>query len=91
MGSQALRVLEAALALPKEERADLAAKLLASVEAETPESDADLQGEYDPDPEVEKAWAEEVTRRAERALRGESKGVPWETVRDEVRATLGRK
>jgi len=91
MGGQARQLLEAALALPKEERADLAEKLLASVEAETPVSDADMHGEYDPDPEVEKAWAEEITRRAERALRGESKGVPWETVRDEVRATLGRK
>jgi hypothetical protein len=50
-----------------------------------------MYGEYDPDPGVEKAWAEEITRRAERALRGESKGVPWETVRDEVRAALGRK
>jgi putative addiction module component (TIGR02574 family) len=91
MGDQARQLLEAALALPKEERADLAEKLLASVEAEAPVSDADMYGEYDPDPEVEKAWAEEITRRAERALRGESKGVPWETVRDEVRATLGRK
>jgi putative addiction module component (TIGR02574 family) len=91
MGNQARQLLEAALALPREERADLAEKLLASVEAETPVPDADMDGEHDPDPEVEKAWAEEITRRAGRALRGESKGVPWETVRDDVRATLGRK
>lgn len=91
MGNQARPILEAALALPKEERADLATKLRASVEAESPESDTDMHGAYALDPEVEKAWAEEITRRAERALRGESKGVPWETVRDEVRATLGRK
>jgi hypothetical protein len=39
-------------------------------------------------PDVEKAWAEEVSLRAERALRGETKGVPWETVRDEVRAMV---
>jgi hypothetical protein len=38
--------------------------------------------------EVEKAWAEEVSLRAERALRGETKGVPWETVRDEARAIV---
>jgi len=91
MGNQARQILEAALALPKEERADLATKLLASVKAESPAFDSDVHGDYAPDPEVEKAWAEEITRRAERALRGESKGVPWETVRDEVRATLGRK
>jgi hypothetical protein len=42
----------------------------------------------DPELDVEKAWAEEVSLRAERALRGETKGVPWETVRDEVRAML---
>jgi len=90
MGSEAHRLLAAAPALPRDERADLAEKLLASVEAETPESDA-MHGESEPDPQLEKAWAEEITRRAERALRGESRGVPWETVRDEVRATLGRK
>ena len=39
----------------------------------------------DPELDVEKAW---VSLRAERALRGETKGVPWETVRDEVRALV---
>lgn len=89
MGNQARQLLEAALALPKEERADLAERLLASVEDEV--IDADMFGDQEPDPAVEKAWAEEITRRAERALRGETKGVPWETVRDEARAMLDRK
>jgi hypothetical protein len=39
-------------------------------------------------PKVEKAWAAEVSLRAERALRGETKGVPWEAVRGEVRAIV---
>ena len=52
---------------------------------------AEPLGAQEPDPAVEKAWAEEITRRAERALRGETKGVPWETVRDEARAMLDRK
>ena len=37
MGNQARQLLEAALALPKEERADLAEQLLASVEDEVTE------------------------------------------------------
>jgi putative addiction module component (TIGR02574 family) len=91
MGNEARKLLEAALALPTDERAALADQIRASVAAEVGEIDAEMYGAYDPEPEVEKAWVEEITRRAERALRGESKGVPWETVRDEVRAMLDRK
>lgn len=80
MGSQARQVLEAALALPKEERAELAAKILASVD-----------GDDTTDPDVEAAWAEEITRRAEQALSGESKGSPWKAVQEEARDMLGRK
>ena len=89
MGNEARQLLEAALALPKDERADLADKLLASIEDDV--SDTDMFGTQEADPAVEKAWADEITRRAERALRGETKGVPWETVRDETRAMLDRK
>jgi len=91
MGNEARKLLEAALALPTDERAALADRIRASVVAEVGEIDAEMYGAYDPEPEVEKAWAEEITRRAERTLRGESKGVPWETVRDEIRAMLDRK
>jgi hypothetical protein len=89
MGNQARQILEAALALPKDERADLADKLLASIEEDV--SDADMFGAQEPDPAVERDWAEEITRRAERALRGETKGIPGETVREQDRAILDRK
>jgi hypothetical protein len=48
----------------------------------------DDEARNDADPDIEKAWAEEVSLRAERALRGDTKGVPWEIVRDEVRAMV---
>jgi len=86
MGNQARALLEAALALPRDERADLAEKLLASVEDEV--SDSDMFGEHEPDPDVEKAWAAEITRRAERALRGETVGIPGAEVDDQIRRIL---
>ena len=86
MGNEARKLLEAALALPTDEHAALADRIRASVVAEAGEIDAEVYGASDPQAEVEKAWAEEITRRAERALRRESKRVPWETARDEVRA-----
>jgi Putative addiction module component len=86
MGNQARQLLEAALALPKEERADLAEQLLASVEADV--TDADMFGEQEPDPEIEKAWATEITRRAERALRGETAGIPGAEVDAQVRRII---
>jgi hypothetical protein len=86
MGNQARQLLEAALALPKEERVDLAEQLLASVEE--PASDSDMYGDYDPDPDVDKAWAAEITRRAERALRGETVGIPGSEVDTEARRII---
>jgi hypothetical protein len=55
----ARQLLEAALALLKEERADLAEQLLASVEDDV--TDADMFGDHEPDPEIEKASAAEIT------------------------------
>jgi putative addiction module component (TIGR02574 family) len=66
------------MALSPDERAALAHELLASLETER-------------DPGVDEAWAAEITRRAERVLAGESRGVPWETAKREVRAVLSRK
>jgi putative addiction module component (TIGR02574 family) len=91
MGNEARKLFEAALALPTDERAALAERIRASVVAEIGETEAEMYGATDAESEVEKAWADEITRRAERALRGESKGVPWENVRDEVRAMLNGK
>jgi hypothetical protein len=63
--NQAQQVLDVALRLPIDERADVAAELLRSLD----ESDAALSPE-----EVERRWAEELTRRAERAVSGEAPG-----------------
>ena len=65
MSNQARQVLEDALRLPLDERADLAAELLRSLD----ETERGLS-----DDEIEQRWAAELTRRAERARSGESTG-----------------
>ena len=74
MTSRAQALLREALTLPAEERADVAAELLASLD-ETPRDDPG---------EVEAAWAREIERRARRVMSGESTGEPWEDVRARV-------
>ena len=69
--TRAQRVLEEALELPPQERADVAAELLASLSDE-PANDPS---------EVEEAWALEIERRARRALPRQSAGIPSEGVR----------
>jgi putative addiction module component (TIGR02574 family) len=91
VGNQARQLLEAALALPKTERAELAEKLRASVESDEGGIGSEIEGEYDPSPEVEKAWTQEITRRAERVMRGESKGTPWEEVKARMVERFGPK
>lgn len=81
MSEHARQVLEEALQLPLDERADVAAELLRSLDA----SDASLA----PD-EVERRWAAEITRRAERAIRGESAGRDANEVLAAIEAKLGR-
>jgi hypothetical protein len=73
-------VFEGALQLPVPRRADLAAELLASLD------DEDL---LDPD-EVARHWGAEITRRAERALRGESNSRDAYEVLAELEAKLSR-
>ena len=78
MTSRAQDVLREALSLPLDERADVAAELLASLDdaaAECPDK-------------VEAAWAAEIERRASRALADESGGVPWDDVRRRAEAEL---
>lgn len=65
VSNQARQVLEEALRLPVDERADLAAELLRSLD--------DAENALPPE-EVERRWAEAITRRAERAVRGEPVG-----------------
>lgn len=74
MTSRAQQVLRDALALPVEERADVAAELLASLDDAPQEDQA----------QVEAAWAREIERRARRVMSGESAGEPWEDVRARV-------
>ena len=77
MTSRAQGLLRDALTLPIDERATVAAELLASLDddaAEAPE-------------EVEAAWAIEIERRARRVMAGESRGIAWEDVR--ARAVAG--
>ncbi len=77
MTPRAQDLLRDALALPVEERADLASELLAS-----------LEGPGDDPGEVEAAWAAEIEKRARRVLSGESAGEPWEDVRRRIEADL---
>jgi len=63
-----------ALALTDDERADLAAELLASLEEQT-EDDAEV---------VRVVWAEEIEHRARMVIAGESATEPWETVRQRI-------
>ena len=64
-------VLREALALPEEDRADVVAGLLVS-----------LEGPADDDPAtVRTLWAPELRRRARRVLSGEDVGEDWPDVR----------
>ena len=71
-------LLREALKLSPEDRADVAAELLASLD-DVPVAEAD---------EVEREWGAEIARRARRVLAGESPGVPWEKVERSVRGRL---
>ncbi len=73
-------LLQEALKLPRRERADVAAELLASLDDELAD---DPQG-------LEKAWAAEIERRARRVLSGESSGTPWEQVKQRIERRLAK-
>lgn len=75
MGNEARRLLESAMALSDEERAALAIELLATLDDEA-------------DPGAEKAWVEEITRRAERARAGQTAGIDTDAVHAEARRIL---
>ena len=80
MTSRAQDILREALALPLDERAGVAAELLASLDDAAMEHPADVQS----------AWAAEIERRARRALADESGGVAWDDVRRRAEAELRR-
>ena len=81
MGEHARALLAEVLRLPIDERADVAAELLRSLD--------DEERALPPD-EVERRWTEEITRRAERAIRGESVGRDVNEVLTAIEANLRR-
>jgi putative addiction module component (TIGR02574 family) len=80
MTQRAQDLLREALALPVDERADVAAQLLASLD------DEDVATE-----DIEAAWAVEIEKRARRVLSGQSEGLPWEDVRRRAEAELRKR
>jgi putative addiction module component (TIGR02574 family) len=76
MGTNATRILEEALQLPENERANLAADLMES-----------LSSPNALDHVSDEEWLAEIGRRADRALDGQP-GIPWEQVEANVRRRL---
>jgi putative addiction module component (TIGR02574 family) len=75
MTKQTLELLQKALALSDEERADLAGTLLESLDPPA-------------DDNAEAAWDEEIARRIADFDSGKSKSVPWEEVRARISSRL---
>jgi putative addiction module component (TIGR02574 family) len=75
MSSALDKVVHDALALPREERSAVAAKLIASLDPE-------------PDAVVAAAWAQEIERRVKAIRAGESEGIDAEEVHARIRAAL---
>ncbi len=71
----ARQLLKDALRLNVDERAELAAELIESLDPET-------------DDDAETAWAAEITRRAARARSGEDPGTAWPEVRERLERSL---
>lgn len=72
-------LVERARALPRDQQAELASELLA------------LLDEGRDDAEVgEREWADELGRRAQRVISGESRGTPWPELRARILAGLRR-
>jgi putative addiction module component (TIGR02574 family) len=78
MTQEATELLQRALALSEEERAELASTLIDSLDTIL-------------DPNAEAAWQEEIARRAAELQSGKMKSVPWQTVREKGRAILNGK
>jgi putative addiction module component (TIGR02574 family) len=81
MTSRAQELLREALDLPVDERAGVAAELLASLDDGATVNPA----------EVEAAWAAEIELRARRVMNGESQGIPWDQVRARAEAELRKR
>ena len=80
MTQRAQELLREALTLPADQRADVAAQLLASLDDEAVATE-----------DIEAAWAVEIEKRARRVLAGQSEGIPWEDVRRRAEAELRKR
>jgi putative addiction module component (TIGR02574 family) len=80
MTTSANRVLKDALELTERERAELAARLIASLESAAVE---------DPD-EVRTAWAAEIERRCAELDAGVARATDWDETRRRVEAAIRR-
>ena len=78
MGELARQLLEIALKLPLDERAELAAELAASIDGE-------------PDADAAAAWAAEIERRRQLALQATAESIDWELARARIEVDLRRK
>jgi len=77
MTQDATELLQRALALTAEERAELAGSLLESLDGDAEDPQA-----------VEAAWNEEIARRIKDLDSGKAKTVPWEEVRQRISSKL---
>jgi putative addiction module component (TIGR02574 family) len=71
-------LLQAVLSLPASERAELAHKLLQSLEPES-------------SPEVQQAWADELVRRARELEAGTVKAIPWPEAKADILMQLQKR
>jgi putative addiction module component (TIGR02574 family) len=78
MTHEAHELLEKALALPENDRAELAGNLISSLDTTI-------------DPDVDAAWQNEVAQRWQEVQSGEVKTIPWEEVRRKGRTLLNGK
>jgi len=81
MTAMADRVLQDALALSEQERAEIAARLIESLDV-GPEAEA---------AEVEAAWAAEIERRCAALDAGTTGTTSWEELRRQIKAEILRK
>jgi len=78
MSPETDELLEKAMSLPNQERAELASSLIDS-----------LDPTVDEDAEV--AWQQEISRRMDEVKSGKVKTIPWREVQQKGRALLHRK
>ena len=77
MTQQALSLLQKALALSEEERAELASSLIDSLDATV-------------DEDAQSAWDQELAKRIADINSGKAKTIPWEEVRGRIWPKLNR-